>query len=517
MGFFDSTFFDREFFDVSRVSGRWEDNQLADAAAPSILIGYLEAREETAGEPILTRWELDNTTANNVTEAAVTHEFDYARVTMPLDSCSVTIENAAYDDEPNEDYDFVRPETGVLLKNPTSIALSLGYRYFDGSTETVQSTRQIAQPAEVSDDDLYVTLSGLSFASVLDDDIFYGGRYDAAGIPASTLFAEILDEARFPTRGWWSYRLGDAGCVVSATTPLWTTEGFTYYTVDAALDSVMVDIPIPPVSHREALIMLAAYSGAYLIHRSDGSLDVTTTLPTRGDYTLAEAQVYDRPKTISGANISRIGGALHSYTVAAATETIVESDFLILDLSQVELRITHDAIANGSVSITGGTISGTPTYNTYSTLFLVDPTATTIRATLTGKRVTIAERRFGKSYLASGDVVELACPIASDPTLTLAMYDQYEAVTSATRYEFSMRDDPSIAVGDRLWLQMMSERSYGRWNYRIGDALCVVSTTQPLYTDLWGKVVPVVVTCIKRKFNGGLDADYTVVTDIDPE
>src|SRR5690606_37178205 len=116
------------------------------------------------------------------------------------------------------------------------------------------------------------------------------------------------------------------------------------------------------------------------------------------------------------------------------------------------------------------------TYNTYSTVFTVDPSSTTITATLVGKRVSINSQVFEKVYSASGDSVELTCPIASDPAMTIAMYDHYRAVSEATRFEFTMRDDPALDVGDRVNIKLMSERAYGVWNY-------VLVANPPTYTD----------------------------------
>jgi hypothetical protein len=107
------------------------------------------------------------------------------------------------------------------------------------------------------------------------------------------------------------------------------------------------------------------------------------------------------------------------------------------------------------------------------------------------------------------------CPIASDPTLTTAMFDHYEAVSSATVFEFTMRDNPALEVGDRAYLQLMNERRYGVWNYVLGDAACIVSDTQTLYSSKWSTLMSVVLTEIKRNFSGAFDADVTAITDID--
>lgn len=257
------------------VSATWIANQEAIAADPSIAVGYVESREPTEGTPTLHRWLVDNTEANNAIKVTATHEFDYGRGAMPIEDCSATIENATYNHVEEPTYDFSDADVLALVtENPGSIQMALGYRYSDNSTEQVPWFNQMLTKVEVSDDDLYVTFSGESFTGVLDDETFYGGRYVGGGIAASTVFAEILTSARFPERGWWNYRLGEDACVASTTLALWETDGFTYYYIDPAFDAVMVDIPIPPVSHRDALTMLAAYVGAYLVHRSDGALYV---------------------------------------------------------------------------------------------------------------------------------------------------------------------------------------------------------------------------------------------------
>lgn len=520
MPLFDPSIFDPRIFDgvlpnLGNVSDQWAANQFEDISAPSVLRGYVETRTVTAGQPVVTRWDIDNTTASNVISATITDEFDYSRVSMPLCETKVTVENATYAGDESADYDFVSLPVKAKLARPGSINLSLGYQFDDGSVEMVQSANQNLELVGVDDDDLYATFEGLSFTALLDDDTFYGGRYVSGGIAANTLFSEVLTSARFAARGYWNYILGESTCVVSNSLPLWATADFPYWEIDSALASVMVEIPIPPVTHREALTMLAAYTGAYLLHRTDGSLLITPTLPAQSDYTLGENQVYDRPKTVNGTRINRINGTLKSYSVAPTAELVYDADIELSSTNATTVTITHDACAQGALTVTGGTVTGTTWYRTYSTVFNVTPSATTLHVHLSAKRVEINTRTFEKAYMPSGTSLDLNCPIASDPTMTIAMYDHYAAVSSATGYEFTMRDDPAIVVGTRLYLQLMSTREYGVWNYRLGDAACVVSSTVPLWTSAWSNVVPVVVTRIARKFDGALDADYTVTTDID--
>lgn len=497
------------------VSAQWDANQLEDAAAPSVIIGYVETREETEGEPDVVRWDIDNTTANNVVEAEVTHEFDYSRTTLPLDSGRVQIENGVYDDEPLDTYDFTQQSTQAQLENPGTVEFGFGYRYDDNAVESVLDVRHRLEGVEVSEDDLYATFITESFASLLDTKTFYGGRYEVGGISATELFHDIFGDVGFPERGWWNYIVGADSCVVSDETPLWAVADFSYYSVDPYFDDIMVDIPIPPVSHREALTMLAAYVGAYILPSVGGAVTIVPELPARVDKTLGEMEVYERPITINGQRIREVTGNLYSYN-EGASETVVDADLVLpnTDAGQV-VTITHDAVSGGSLTVTaGGTLVGTPTYTTYRTVFTVNPSATTIHVERTGNRVEIASRQFNKTYASAGESVGINCSIASDPTLTIAMYDHFKQVASSTSFEFSMRDNPAIEVGDKLYLQLMSERKFGDWNYYVGTA--VVSDTIPLWTDLWSTVLPVVVTKARRLFNGGLDADYTVVVDIDP-
>jgi hypothetical protein len=501
--------------EVAPTPLQWETNQDEDISAPSVLHGYIETRQGTIGEPVVNRWIVDTTTADNIIEASIVQEFDYSRATMPLESCSVTIENAVYADEPNTDYDFIFADTAAKLDAPGTIDLSLGYRYDDDFVETIPMTQQILVGAKVTDDDLYATFDGLSFASILDDDTFYGGRYAEGGIAASTLFAEILESAQFPARGWWNYILGADACLVSDSLALQSSDGYVYYTIDPAFDSVMVTIPIPAVTHRAALTMLAAYCGAYLIHQADGSLSVTSTLVDKDTYTLGENNVYDRPKMVTGRRINRLKTTLASYAAAAGTSTIFDGDIELPDTEQATLRITHAGCDSGSLAVTdGGSLNGTPVYNTYSTVFVVDPTATTIHVTLTGKAVTITTRALEKEYYPSGDVVDFSCPIASDPTLAIDMLDHYNSVVSSTRFEFSMRDDAALKVGDMVNLQLISEREYLVWNYVLGTDTCLVSATEPILTTRWDNYLAVVMQSIKRAFNGGTDAECVAVVNI---
>lgn len=385
-----------------------------------------------------------------------------------------------------DEYEFTNPVVKQALADPGIISINLGTVYSAESYEEIPITRQFFTKSTISDDDLSVVFEGESFITRLDQFPFYGGRYDPAGIPASTLFAEIIEDVEFPDEGEWTYRLGDPACKVSNTQPLWSRSGYEYYRIDPALDSVLVFVPIPVVSHREALTMLAAYCGAYLIHRSDGSLDVKASLDERLDYHLDLGRVYDRPEMMNGASIARIQGLIHTYHASDTPEVILETDISVIDLNADTFTITHDPCADGVLELTGATLIGTPKYNTYSTTFDAAPLATTFHVALTGKKVTIGESQIGIDYPNTrGEVIDFTCPIASDLTMVKAMYDRYYRYSTALTYTFSMRDDPAVEVGDRLYMDTLSEPTG----------------------------IPVLVKEIRRTFNGGVDAEYTVIED----
>ena len=250
------------------VSRRWLKNQREIASAMSAMRVEVARLPYGSGDEVA-YWTLDNLDNKNLVDCTLENEFDYSRATLPFPSFNFQLENEV----PDDTYNFVKAATPS--SNPLTAEIHLGYRYDPSGVETVPMTQQIVIETENSDDDLLTRLSALGFTNALDDSTFYNGRYEEGGIPASTLFAEILDDADLPARGWWKYVLGRGDCETSETTPLWDDLGYSYYHIDPAFDSVMVEIPIPPMSHRRALTVLAAYVGAYLIHRTDGSLHIT--------------------------------------------------------------------------------------------------------------------------------------------------------------------------------------------------------------------------------------------------
>ncbi|MBW2595131.1 MAG: hypothetical protein JRC93_04015 [Deltaproteobacteria bacterium] len=384
-------------------------------------------------------------------------------------------------------YDFTNPYMKLELQKSGFIDAGLGYFYSAGDFDNIPITRQKFTESKISKDDKYLTVQGESFTTWLDTNIFYGGRYDGGGIAASTLFAEVLDDVDFPAEGDWGYVIGDAGCVASDTTLIWERTGYDYYHIDSAFDTVMVDIPIPPVTHRKALTMLAAYCGAHLLHRSDGSLDIVPDLGSALDYHLDIDRIYDRPETIKGENVTTIQGKLRTYNTAVGSTTIMEAAIEAVTTDQTTFTITHDPCSGGSLELTDATLNGSPTYNTYSTTFDATPDFVgTFTLVLSGNAVTFGESQLSKTYdTVRGETKDFDNPIASDRTMALAMYDRYHTFKTAMSYKFSMRDDPAIEVGDRVKL----------------DTLAVPDG------------IPVIVTAIRRKFNGATDGEYTVVED----
>lgn len=478
---------------MRNTSTTWETNQLEDVSVPSLLVGTLEARKLNVDDADdYWRWNFDYA-RDNVISANVTSQTDLSRASMPIESCQIVIENKrdATKSENSDvaEYDFTSASNRAALENPSFLEVSLGYDY-GTSVESVGVTRQRLEKVTVDDSDLYVTFDGVSYTSRLDDKQFYGGRYVVGGIPASTLFAEILEDADFPNEGIWTYVLGDANCKVSNTQPLWDASTFAYYHIDPALDNIKVHVPIPVVSHREALTTLAAYVGAYLVHRSDGSLHVLASLPTPTDEAIY-TNVYDRPKLTRGSSIGRVTGTLKRPWRSKRTEDFVqisETEVVVTTVGTQTYTITHDPCDDHVLTLSGATLIGTPQYYTYATTF-VAAASSNFTATLSGYPLVIRERVFEKTYLQNrGEVREFNNPLASDPTLTERMYDAYVNVETADHYTFTMRDNPAFEVCDRVTLRTLD--------------------------DQIGKTV--IIQSIKRDFNGAIDAEYEVVVDSTP-
>lgn len=391
-------------------------------------------------------------------------------------------------ESPDGPYSFTDPVVKRALNDPGIVSITLGTEYASGSVETVPITKQYYSQGVLSNDDLYVTFEGESFIGKLDTALFYGGRYEEGGIPASTLFAEVLSEIPFPPEGQWGYVLGDEECKTSTTRPLWLTDGYEYYHIDPALDEVMVHIPIPVVTHREALTMLASYCGAYMLHASDGSLHIRASLDEPTNYHLNLRQVYDRPEMRGGENIAQVKGKIHTYNVADTPELILGARVAAPDGAVTRFTLEHDPCADGSLTLTDATLLGTPTYCTRSVTFECLPSEDVFTVELTGKKVTIGEAAFAVDYPnTTGDVKEFVNPIASDITRTRQMYDRYYRWSTALSYTFTMRDDPALEVGDKVFLDTRSEPDG----------------------------IPVLLKEINRTFNGGTEAQYTVIEDVE--
>jgi hypothetical protein len=287
----------------------------------------------------------------------------------------------------------------------------------------------------------------------------------------------------------WAYTLGDSACKTYAAGlyPLWDASGFDYYTIDPALDDILVYIPIPVCTHREALVMLANYTGAYLIHRSDGTLAVTTTLGGINDYHIDILRVYERPTTIKGSAIGTLRGTLKRYTQEGWTSEILSTQVIRAGSGSLQYILTHEACAATDLSITSGgaTIDGSPVFNTYSTIFYATATSD-FNVVLTGYRADVVAARFDLTLDQSGgEIREIDNPLTSDPDLTTAMYRAYAAIEGSYRYRFTMRDDAAIEVGDRLYLDTLA----------VPDGFAVI------------------VAEIRRGFNGGTEAEYLVYAD----
>jgi hypothetical protein len=193
---------------------------------------------------------------------------------------------------------------------------------------------------------------------------------------------------------------------------------------------------------------------------------------------------YDRPEIIRGVNVSRVSGALCRYQMADSLETIADVTLVPNTTDPATYRVTHDGCDSGQLTLVDATLIGSPTYNTYSTVFAASATAGTIRAKLVGYRVDVIRTDLVKTYpVARGENHSFECSIASDATITEAMFDRYQSITGATKYQIKMRDNPAVEVGDVVLLDTV-ESPAG---------------------------ISVTVEEIKRTFNGGIDGEYILV------
>lgn len=488
-------------------------------------------------------WDLDNTVANNILTVDTTREFDVSQATIPLSESVTVIDNGMYDYEPNADYDFSKPEVYAKANRLGIIETDVGYLYDDTTSESIPYTGQVVDSVEVSDDDSTVTIKASAALIVLDNDMYYRGlAYDGLvsnlGMTAYDVILDILTTSPLiKTAGRYNYILGDVNCKTSLTQPLFTPYSIAGFTLDPALANIKFYTPIPPCTYRQALTMACAYAGAYVFCKRDGSVEITTTLPDAIDYTFDETTVYDRPKRINGQRIKDCALTLTTtwlnpdpYADPEFVETVFYDGVLNLDVAGQPkvFTVTHDAaqgvepMAVMIDDINWDSELGDPTYDgfwgVYSTEFKVIPMGnkTQVRFRLFGVPLSLITSEMRKTYNDSGESVTIDCPIASDPALAKAMMDRYVDAVSATSYEFTMRDNPALDVGDRCWLKLTSEREFTSWNYVLGRDDCATSLDVPLQRTNYDNLVPVIIQKIKSTFNGGMEATYTVVTDTNP-
>ena len=460
--------------------------------------------EPVTGQPSITRrWLFDSReSVNNLVDARLELPFDPTRASVPIQSSILKVENGVNYAEglpPVADYDFTDPDNMRALGFPTTLSAELGFVYADDTSELVPSFYHSLVDAVVDDYDTYLTLTGESFLSQLDKGLFYGGRYASTGIDGVTLLTEILEDVVFRGEGGWNYILGSPSCVTSTTVPLWADSGFEYWVIDEELARLKVYLPIPVVSHRQAIQMVASYLGADVWTNRQGQIVISRGLYAGAppDYTLDVDRVYDRPKRIRPTAIGAMDGKLYQYTYEAAASEIASISVVVpsADIGETKAyRITHDGCHASSLALTGATLVGSPTYYTYSTEFLASTSNQSFTATLTGKKVDLKAQTMRVTFVEGGVTATYENPIASDATYLQAAMREYVRMATAPQYEISMRDDPAIDNGDRLVLEQSTAREYA-----VPDATAPTSGVTETH---------VVVGNITREFSGSLNATY---------
>lgn len=478
------------------TSDQWKSEQQELLLSPAEMTVTVTSKEPVPGEePVQTRWVFSNDDSNNnLVSARLELPFDPTRTTLPIQSFSMEIENGTNYTvglPPVSEYDFADDVVMKKLSFPTTLAGELGFHYASGESELLPSFQHNLVEASLDDNGMYLTLNGESIISQLDRTVFYGGRYVPGGIDAKTLLTEILSSVTFRGEGDWNYIIGTSTCVTSTTRPLWANSGFQYWVIDPELARFKIELPVPAVSHRQALQYVASYVGADIWVDRHGRIVISNGLYSGDlpDCLLGIDRVYDRPKRIRPDSVGEIESKLNSYTYADEASEIanvtvaVPSDELNTTRAY---RIVHDGCHGGSLSLTGATIVGTPSYYTYSTEFLASSANSAFTAVLTGKKVEIATRTLVVQITEGGTNMTYDNPLASDEDYLRAALRQYAQRATAPQYEIRMRDDPAIDNGDRLKLEQIQSET----------------------------PTPVIVGNITREFAGSLDATYILYENL---
>ncbi len=355
-------------------------------------------------------------TSDEIVSADLIEESDPVSSEISINRLKFTVLNE------NQRFNMINP-TGVyeFLQRRQPIQAFSGL-LVNGSYEYVNMGTYYLNKWENSNK-LTATLEATDVIGVLDKTTYYASPY-WSNEPFENVLTHILEDANVP------FDVSILGSI---------SENITGY--------------IPVISHREAIQMVLIAASCAMRYNRVLALEVFRPNYTTSDKTLDFDTILKDPDIEQKELITTVQANQYVYTLASSATTIYETSF---DLTGAEdfIFVYDNPADSPSISVTGGTIVGTPEYSATSVKVEING-AGTVAVTITGK-VYSWDKKIVQSVLGSlpaGEVPQIA-QLDENPLLTTNTQDVTDYYLDYYQKRIlqvvNYNGDPSLQAGDNV-------------------------------------------------------------------
>lgn len=319
-------------------------------------------------------------------------------------------------------FDVDNPDSPVhFFNSDQAIAVMYGYELDDGTVEWLPKRTVFCSGWEA--DNFSATIYGQDILRNLNSE-YYKGTYNVNGRTLRALAVDVL-----------------------------TSAGITDYMLDSQLSTITTQLPIPRVSHKEALQLIANAGRCILRFTSTGGVVIEQPMAQTANFKMEHQDMTSYPITRKLEDVSTVTVQYHLWFKSADTaEETLYNETVTVESGEVKTLLFNNAQFDYRVAIspTPGSGGGIVDSGAYFVSVLFG-SAGTYNLTVYGKPFRIVETSYQRRLGDVGKPITWKNPLVGGWAMAWPLADWlYAYYSSTTEYEYDTRGNPELDVPDLI-------------------------------------------------------------------
>lgn len=336
---------------------------------------------------------------------------------LPQFDLTVTLKNL------DHYFDVDNPDSAINFLSPDiDVTVQYGYELDSGRVEWVPG--QTLKCSEWMSDNMTATLVCHDFLRNLNSE-YYGGVYDPDGKTYAELAEEVLASA-----------------------------GITEYYLDPVLSEKSTKLPVPKMSHKEALQLIANACCCIMTFDREGHLRIQTVdynIPL-GEFRMEKRDMTSYPEAARQETVKDIIVQYQNWFKNQSEHEILSEETEV-SVGEEKTYFFGEPIYDYKVLIEGTDLSSTVIKDSgdyYLTLKF--PSGGTISIEIYGKNYTVVERQYRNPVGGKGESLVWFNPLIDNIAVVYDLSEWLEQFyNTRIEYSYKTRGNPELDVGDVIW------------------------------------------------------------------